>query len=438
MKSSFLLFLLLLSPYSTAAAPAVVVGFSELWAKIEAHSPTQQAAEFELDAAKTAADRSGRHWFPLVYLEGRTFATNDPGVSLFSTLSQRAMSPMDFSPDNLNHPDTLRYEKLTLGVNLPLFEGGTRVAQHAAAQKMSDAKGFEGKAMKLKIYTESARLYGEIVAAEQTHQKLTVLAEVVDQVVSHYRVGGKDNPVGYSGLLGLKSVRHRISGALIENRAKWTAMREALGRMAGSLPENWAPAPLPTLVFVQKYLDVKISTKTPPDSYRVLSFEQMASAAGDSVGVERAKFLPKVGLFAEGSLNHGNRDSATSFVGGAYLQWDLFMAPNFGAVHQAESTRGAAQAHVDELRLQEGIENQGNLQAVEALEANLKILDDSSALLDEQTLYAKKLFLSGAMNALQLAEVLNRRTDLIASFGAAKTQYLQTKASLVNNGVIHD
>ena len=407
--------------------------FTELWSKIEASSPTQKASEFELEAARTASARAGRHWYPYVYADAKGYTTNDPGLSLFSTLGQRQMLSTDFMPDKLNHPESNFYEKVSLGAALPLFEGGTRVAQSDAAKKMSTAKEFESKANHLKLYTETVKIYGNIITELQSRRALESLLEVLDHVIAHYKIGSKENPVGYSGLLGLKSVRNRVSGSIVENESKIVAYREALEKMSEGLPEKWTPVEMSTLEYATKYLNISLDSDLLKPSYRVEGFASMAEAAQDAIRVERAKFMPKVGLFVEGDLLSGKRDTATSYVGGAYLQWDLFLAPNFGAIHQAENTSAAAQAHVDEARLYEGIETKGNISASQALESNLKILDESSNLLDEQTKVAKKLFLSGAMNALQLAEVLNRRTDLISSLGTARTEYLKVKATLANN-----
>jgi outer membrane protein TolC len=409
------------------------ISFPEVWAKIEAHSPSEKAANYELDAAQTAESRSGRHWFPVIYGDARAYSTNDPGISLFSTLSQRAIAPTDFSPGQLNHPPSATYGKYTLGANLPVFEGGTRVAQHNAAEKMAAAKDLQRKAVQIGIYTEAAKLYGNVLTEIERRVELDSLNESIDTIISKYKLGAKENPVGYSGLLGLKNVKNRVSGARVENSSKIDSVRGALAQMAETLPEAWQPKSLGIAEFVKRYLSSEDDSGKGKISYRVATMQEMAAAVTESEKTERAKFLPRVGLFAEGNLYSGNRDTATSYVGGAYLQWDLFVAPNIGAVKQAESTAAAADAHAVEARLQEDIENQGSLRAAGALESNLKILEQSSALLSEQTEVAKKLFLNGSMNALQLAEVLNRRIDLINAFAEAKTQYVTVKATLAKN-----
>ncbi len=423
----------------TVSGAGEKVSFSEVWRKVEAGSPSRKAAEQELETARVAAERSGRHWFPMLYLDGRVYNTNDPGLSLFSTLAQRQMAPTDFSPDRLNHPDGLTYGKATVGMGWSLFEGGLRVSQRSAAEKMKAAREMQVGATRVQIYAEAARVYGTVAAEEQKRRELESLDEALDQVITRYRIGAKENPVGYSGLLGLRSVKNRVSGAIAENSAKTGALRDALDKMATGLPDGWQPEMESVEAYARRYLAVKEVPRA-GSSYQVESYALMAEAAREARGAELAKFLPRVGLFAEGNLNRGNRDTATSYVAGGYLQWDLFVAPNIGAVKQAESAAAAAEARADEARLHESIQSEGSRQAALALETNLKVLQDSSALLSEQTDVAKKLFLNGSMNALQLAEVLNRRLDLIVSFAQAKAEYLAMRATLVKNskGVSHE
>jgi hypothetical protein len=61
-------------------------------------------------------------------LSGQSFISNDPGTALFGKLSQREIKNSDFMADSLNHPATSLYTKTAVGVNVPLYEGGQKVA----------------------------------------------------------------------------------------------------------------------------------------------------------------------------------------------------------------------------------------------------------------------------------------------------------------------
>jgi outer membrane protein TolC len=145
---------------------------------------------------------------------------------------------------------------------------------------------------------------------------------------------------------------------------------------------------------------------------------------------EKAKFLPRLGLFAQGDLYGGNRAAATSYSSGAYLQWDLFSAPNFGAIGQAEHQAAAAQAKADELKNKLASDHVAAESGAKASERSLTLLDESADLLEEQTQTARGLFRSGSINALQLVEVLNRRADLLVNRAQVELQLAQMKAAL--------
>ena len=75
------------------------------------------------------------------------------------------------------------------------------------------------------------------------------------------------------------------------------------------------------------------------------------------------------------------------------------------------------------------------LESKATLEKNLVLLEKSDNLLKEQTQNAMKLFRSGMLSALQLAEVINRRVDLIDNKNKAEAQYLDvySRLYLLNN-----
>ncbi len=429
MKVLRILVLAMLPLSFLASAEASELSFPEVWNHIAGNTPSEKAVKSELEAAQLGAARSQRHWFPVLYLDAKGYDTNDPGAALFSKLSQRQISPADFSPTLLNHPDAQLIEKVTLGLNLPLYEGGVRVANSEIAQIQARAKALEAQATQQGVFLETARSYQNIAIEERILKSLNHLDKVLSEILSRYRLGSKANPVGYSGLLGLQGLKNRISGLQLEKQAKiqtyYGALTKMAGEQSGALPDKWQPRAEGIIEFAHAHLKSAMVAK-PLGSLRLQSMETAALASDQMASMEKARFLPRVGLFAENSLTHGNRDTSSSQTAGAYLQWDLFSASNFGSIKQAQASSAAAHARVSEARLREDIEVLGSQQATRALEESLKLLIDSARLLAEQTEVAKKLFNSGAMNALQFAEVLNRRADLLAAIEQAETEYLNT------------
>lgn len=149
----FISFLFLVTPIYLSAEG---VGFNELWKRIEENSSARKSKYLEWKAGEIAKDRSDKHWLPRVYADLRTFQTNDPTLNFMGKLSQRSATDADFSTastrtrpgnfldsnnqpyttlnadtmnlfakDTLNYPGSHQYSRGTLGMDLPLYEGGS-------------------------------------------------------------------------------------------------------------------------------------------------------------------------------------------------------------------------------------------------------------------------------------------------------------------------
>jgi hypothetical protein len=212
-------------------ALAADLTLEQVWDQISQASKEQQAARLEYQAASEAQARSSRHWLPRIYLDAKSYQTDDPGASFFGALAQRSVTSADFAPNSLNHPDAQLYSRGALGLDLPLYEGGMKVAQEAMQAHFAAAKGLEVSLTKLAQYSEVARAYGSLNALAEQTSKLEDLRAGLERVMKAYQLGNKSNPVGYSGLLGLKTVANSIKGQLAQNQASVQQIRKELAEM---------------------------------------------------------------------------------------------------------------------------------------------------------------------------------------------------------------
>ena len=110
--------------------------------------------------------------------------------------------------------------------------------------------------------------------------------------------------------------------------------------------------------------------------------------------------------------------------------WDLFNSDSYGRVGEANAKALAGQAKLEAGKQEEKIMMDQLLESKATLEKSLVLLENSDNLLKEQTQNAMKLFRSGMLSALQLAEVINRRVDLIDNKNKAEAQYLDVYSRL--------
>lgn len=437
--------------------------FSEIWKLTKKNSPSQKAVLYEEKAIQSGKNKAQRHWLPKVYLNGRSFVTNDPATVFFSNLGQRSVTESDFAtksmrervsnfidlnnnpytnintnninlfaPDTLNNPGTGTFHRGTLGLDLPLYEGGAKSEAVKAQENALKAKSFEREFTTLNEYGKTAINYGEFMISEDLEKVLKKLKNSVNSILRGYQVGAASNPVGYSGLLGLKTLRNRVDGLIKENDSRKDGVREVIHLNAGSLSENWKPEKKSIVGFANQNLQVEKQNLGKESSSYTKAMVAAAEASENQAEAEKAKFLPRMGVFTEGNLYGGSRSTASSYTAGFYVQMNLFSPSDYGSLEEARMKSKAARARAEEAKRKEESQIAILLKASSALEKNIRLMEDSSDLMDKQIITARKLFRNGSINALQMTEVLSRRVDLIVAKANAEREYLKVRAGLLS------
>lgn len=405
------------------------VGFRKIWQQVSHESSALKSANYAYRAAQQAEDRSKMHWLPKVYAGGQAYSTNNPGAVFFGQLQQRAVIAQDFNPQSLNYPGGQSFSQVTLGVDLPIYEGGMKANQRQLQHNLSESKKLQSRHTKNMQYSAVVTSYGSIGVLQQQKKKAFRLFNEIQKLIKTYKVGTKTNPVGYSGLLGLKSLANRIEGLLTQYEQQSLGHYSALREMGWQAQGQWQPEF--DDIFV--YLGQTLTLNPPEASYFVQSLKANAEMANKASDMELARYRPHVGLFAQGYSFSGNRTSADGYTAGLYLKWNLFSPDNMGQHSEAVLKAKAAQSYALAKSREESAQSQALEKGITALRSNLILLKKSQALLDEQTRVARTLFRNGSINALQLTEVLNRRVDLIAHQTEAQINLLSYSSQKILN-----
>lgn len=401
--------------------------FDSLWKEVYQKSYSQKSAALDKEVNERTLSRANRHWLPRAYVAGQWFSTNDPTQVFFTNLGQRSVLQSDFAPSDLNNPGRKNFKTATLGLDLPLYEGGMKSSQSSMFESLVKASDYEMKAKKSEEYAEFSRQFGGVLLHSKNELHLTDLEKSLQKVISNYQVGSQSNPVGYSGLLGLKGVGNRIKGMLYEFNLKISNSKKWINTKTEN-DDVWNPDLSQNL---KDYLNQNLTqSSTSFYSSMMLAQELKVKTLEDAKDMEKARYLPRIGLFAQNNLYSGSRDTANAQVYGLYLMWDLFNSDSYGRVGEANAKAMAAQAKLNAGKQEEKIMLQQLLESKETLERNLELLENSDKLLAEQSVNAMKLFRSGMLSALQLAEVINRRVDLIDNKSKAEVQYLDVYSRL--------
>ncbi len=441
-----------------------ILEFSKIWDKIQTHSHTQKALVLESKAALQSKQKAAKHWYPRVYVDARAYNTNDPAMNFFSILGQRSARESDFStksvrnrpsnfldtnnnlyqnpnyntlnlfaPDNLNYPGSNTYQRGTLGIDLPLYEGGSKSSIQKAYEKQAEGKKLEIQFVSLSEYANYAAMYGTLSVLYDFQDKLTALEKTVKGIIARYQLNNRGNPLGYSGGLGLRSLKNRLEGFREENSAKIKSIREILEVVASDLPENWSIKYQPSITFVEQYLKYQPAEK----SFMAKAMKAYTESVENQAKAEQARVLPKVGVYTEGYVYRGDRAIANAYNAGFYVQMNLYSPGDLETIEEANLKSKAMQERTLELEKMEEAKVKSLLEMEQALKKNLELLNENNKLLDEQITVAQQLFSNGALNALQLSEVLSRKADVIYAKMNLESEYLKTRAALVTMSEIN-
>ncbi len=419
--------------------------FAEVWQAVRSKSSAQKAAALEAQAASIEKNRREWHWAPRVYVEGRAYETNDPVMSFSSMLQTRNLKSSDLSvpsplmspqaylnplsvlaPDTLNHPSTNGYYRGVLGIELPVYEGGTGQARVEAAESAAKAREWEMASTVKNEYAAVAQAYGELLLRDAQDAELNSLKQILGGVLSRYQLGSGLNPVGRSGYLGMQSLRNRIEGMMANNQIRRSAARGLISALTVDSFPDLKPVSEKLDVFAGRELPVGDGQAV---SERVRAMHAVADAMAVNETFERARLLPQAGVFGEASATGARRGIGDAFYAGFFVRMNILSAQDYGAADQAKKQAEAARLRAKESADREQAQLAQLLSQEEILKKNIALLDESLGMSREQIILSERLFVTGALNALQLAEVLSRRADLIDARYEAESELIRTRAA---------
>lgn len=451
----FISFLFLVTPIYLSAEG---VGFNELWKRIEENSSARKSKYLEWKAGEIAKDRSDKHWLPRVYADLRTFQTNDPTLNFMGKLSQRSATDADFSTastrtrpsnfldsnnqpystlnsdtmnlfakDTLNYPGSHQYSRGTLGMDLPLYEGGSGKTFAAMNEKRSTGLKFEWLAIRDREFAQAGFYYRAIQTLYDYQKRLEQIKKIESRFQSNYSLGNKGNPVGYAGYLALKSIKNQISVLEKQSELQIGDYKETLFVLSD--------VPSTELEIVESDLNVFLDTyfKRPTGYERSNQMNaQIKYAEGEKLKaeMEMAKFLPKVGAYSEGYGYQGSRNISNAYQAGVYLQMNLYNPKDIGAVDEAKLNAEAALKKIEEKTKEEEAHVKSLIQKEITLKESLEIIRETLKYQEEQVSNMQRLFQSGAINALQFSETLNKSLELSRVLMESEIALLQVRTEV--------
>ncbi len=290
------------------------------------NNPGLKAADAQVEAADAGVLRSASGFLPKVNLSETWSKTDNPLMVLGTKLNQEIVTPADFNPTVINHPEPLSNYNTRLSVMQPLFNGGKEYLGREQAKLGRDASIQDReRARQETVYNVIKAYYGLLLAKEYNKvavQSLETSAANVKLAEARFKAGA----VLQSDLLRAKvqfaEVKDMASRS--ENNIKLAAanLNFSMGvpqasehEISGSLTEQGFAADINNVIS-------EAEAKRPD----LIAMNLNLKNSEKSVSQARADYLPSLNFMGQVDWNSNAvaGDDAKSWAVMAVLQWNLF------------------------------------------------------------------------------------------------------------------
>jgi len=305
-----------------------------------------RAALHQATAARAEADAADHGWLPTLALEAKAVRTDEPLMAFGIRLDQGVVTPSDFAPERLNHPEAQSAVGAGVSLTQPIYAGGRisagRRATAAAAESATAA--FEARRQELALgvvqayfgaeAAEEGLRYADDLLAQSRETERFVRARngqglALDADVARataFRAQAEaERTVAQERVESARSALALLSG----DDARQAALTTPLDAVSGPPPIGTDPAARPSL--------------------RATRLQRDAAEAGAEVAA--GSLLPSVGALASiGTLRTADlADGNTWYAIGLSARWDL----SLGDADRARAARARAAAAADALAWEE-------------------------------------------------------------------------------------
>lgn len=291
---------------------------------------------------------------PSLRVEVGYLRTTDPIGVFGSTLRQRTVSPANFDPQRLNHPDAIGNYQGGIVVEQPLFNADAWAGRRAALRAVGATRASE-EWTRLSIRVDVVRAYyGAVLAAERA-ATLQAAARAAHAHVAQAEAMVRQGLVTKSDAL-LAGVRAGdVDAQVAEAEGGAATARRQLAVLLGEdgrehVPELNAPTRLPTSDRIRAV--VAADTEDAPPGVR--ADLRAASGGLDAARADllraRAAYLPRLNSFARYDWNSASRPYGgdRNWTVGILASWSPFAgASELADLQTAASRATAAQAQAD-------------------------------------------------------------------------------------------
>jgi outer membrane protein len=196
MKTTLLfigLMLLLLIAVATTVFAGELLTLDQAVETALKNNPGLKAADAQVESAQAGVLKSRSGFLPKVTLSETWSKTDNPMMVLGTKLNQEIVTPMDFAPDAINHPDPMSNYNTRLSVIQPVFNGGKEYLGMQQARLASEAAQMDRNRTRQETVFNVVKAYYGLLLAKEYHkvarQSLETSAENVKLAEARFKAG---------------------------------------------------------------------------------------------------------------------------------------------------------------------------------------------------------------------------------------------------------
>jgi outer membrane protein TolC len=273
---------------------------------------------------------------PTVSLNAQGLRTDEPMMAFGLKLNQARISPMDFDPSRLNHPDPVTGFGGSLVVQQALYAGGriqaARQAGALAAQAEGASQGFREQEAALAV----VEAYFGVQVAEQALRAVEDTRTWVQGLEAFVGARVEQGLMLASEAQRLRAFHAQVDAQRAEVIRQAQAARSGLGLLTGSGP-------------VEGPLATPLAEAAPQATAKgtrgdLQAADLQARAAGQAAQAAKGSLRPEVGLeLGAGTMRQTLHQGGNWTWAAVGLKWKVFSAPD-----QAKARAASAQARASE------------------------------------------------------------------------------------------
>lgn len=248
-----------------------------------------QAGAAMVEKAKAEAEANSGLRLPSVSLQAGFQRTDEPMMAFGWKLNQARITPADFNPTVLNHPDPITGFGASLSLNQPIYVGGRIQAARKAGEAMAQAEGAAQAHRRQQVAFAVAQAYFGAQVAEQgqrwAEDTLKQAQETERFVTARVQEGLMLRSEGDRA----KAFRAQAEAGLAEAKQRLASARSALRLLSGIAPEAKLATPVEAPV-----------AEPQGEAHRsdLEALRRQVEAAHQGTRASRGTLLPEVGFNA--------------------------------------------------------------------------------------------------------------------------------------------